>query len=206
MTITDIAKLANDSTDEIFGTDIILGFFNEAISNINIDLSAKLPYVTSDDIDNDYTALDEEWIRAVVVPYISYMIKTNDGSLNEADNAFYLRYQVNLRKMKKLRSRSISPEYRFWWETATEMDFTSAPYKLEYNVGENIPDGSVLPLAYNTKAGTVAAVYTSDYSEVLFYKIAGGSGVKPIGTVGPSNVGWFGSRTTGTTKSGIVGD
>lgn len=101
MTITEITRIANNYTDEVFTTAVCLDFANEAIAKINIALGTVLPNMTSGD---DYTALPEQWIRTVIVPYVSYSIKLSDGSINESQVNFLQRYENGLKELKKARS------------------------------------------------------------------------------------------------------
>lgn len=206
MLLTDITTIANNITDENFSTIFVREYFNEAISNINVAISAKLPYITTETASSDYIALDEEWIRSTVIPYVCYLIKTNDGSLNEASAAFFQRYQVNLAEMRKMKTKSIKPRYRFFWVEASELEFKNTSYRLEFKTGTADPSESFLPNAWDTTPGTVAAVYTDDLTNVAFFKVEGGTGVRPMGVIGSNNVGWFSSKSTSTEKSGILGD
>jgi hypothetical protein len=206
MLLTEITTISNNATDENFSTALVQGYFNEAIANINIAISAKLPYITTATASDDYVALDEEWIRSTVIPYVCYMIKTNDGSLNEASAAFFQRYQVNLSEMRRMKVRAVKPRYRFFWVEASELEFKNASYRLEFKTGTDEPSTAFLPNAWDTTPSTVAAVYTDDLQTVAFYKVEGGTGVKPMGVIGSNNVGWFGNKSTTTEKSGIIGD
>lgn len=206
MLLTDITTIANNITDENFSTIFVREYFNEAISNINVAISAKLPYITTETANDDYIALSEEWIRSTVIPYVCYLIKTNDGSLNEASAAFFQRYQINLAEMRRIKSKAIKPRYLFYWMESSELEFKNAPNRLEFKTGIEDPSESFLPNAWDTTSGTVAAVYTDDLQNVAFYKVEGGTGVKSMGVIGSNNVGWFSSKSTSTEKSGILGD
>lgn len=208
MTLDQIVTISNNSTDENFSASIIQEYFNEGVANINTETSSRLPYITGETVGEDYNAIGEEWIRSILIPYVCYLIKFNDGSLNEAGSAFFQRYQVGLANLKKNQSRVIPPRYRIFWEESSELEFLNAVYKLEYDTGTDTPSSSFLKDPWNVKPGTVAAVYTSDLQSVAFYKVSGGSGVRPIGMVGSNNKGWFASRTVSTTsdKFGITGD
>jgi len=105
MTITEITRIANNYTDEIFTASVCLDFANEAIAKINVTLGATLPYMN---LTSDYTALNEQWIRTVIVPYVSYSIKLSDGSINESQVNFLQRYEQGVKELKKARS-SIFP-------------------------------------------------------------------------------------------------
>jgi hypothetical protein len=105
MTITEITRIANNYTDEVFTTSVCLDFANEAIAKINVALGVSLPYMNLTD---SYTLLNQQWIRTVIVPYVSYSIKLNDGSINESQINFLQRYEQGVKELKKARS-SIFP-------------------------------------------------------------------------------------------------
>jgi hypothetical protein len=109
MTITEITRIANNYTDEVFTNLVCLDFANEAISNINIALGATLPNMT---ISGDYTALAEQWIRTVIVPYVSYSIKLNDGSVNESQVNFLQRYERGMKELRKNKRTAIDDAYK----------------------------------------------------------------------------------------------
>jgi hypothetical protein len=108
MRITEITRIANNYTDEVFTTSVCLDFANEAIAKINIVLGAKLPYYN---LTEDYpdTVLADEWQRTVIIPYVSYSIKLNDGSINESQINFLQRYEEGLKSLKK-NKRDVVPE------------------------------------------------------------------------------------------------
>ena len=109
MTITEITRIANNYTDEVFTTSVCLDFANEAIAKINVTLGATLPYMS---LTSDYTALDEQWIRTVIVPYVSYSIKLNDGSINESQVNFLQRFEQGMRELRKNKKQAITENYR----------------------------------------------------------------------------------------------
>jgi hypothetical protein len=107
MTITDITRIANNYTDEVFTASVCLDFANEAIAKINAALGAKLPYY-SPTADYSSDILGEEWQRTVIVPYVSYSIKLNDGSINESQINFLQRYEEGLKELRKNKKTAIS--------------------------------------------------------------------------------------------------
>jgi hypothetical protein len=109
MTITEITRIANNYTDEVFTNLVCLDFANEAIAKINVALGAALPDMT---ISADYTALDSQWIRTVIVPYVSYSIKLSDGSINESQINFLQRYEQGIKELRKNKKQAISETYR----------------------------------------------------------------------------------------------
>jgi hypothetical protein len=107
MTITEITRIANNYTDEVFATSVCLDFANEAIAKINVTLGATLPYMN---LTSDYTALNEQWIRTVIVPYVSYSIKLSDGSINESQINFLQRYEQGLKELRKNKKQAIGAQ------------------------------------------------------------------------------------------------
>jgi hypothetical protein len=109
MTLTDITRIANNYTDEVFAASVCLDFANEAISKINIALGAKLGLVNAT---ADYTDLDDEWIRTVIIPYVCYSIKLSDGSINESQVNFLQRYEQGVRELRKNKKVAIAEAFR----------------------------------------------------------------------------------------------
>ena len=107
MTITEITRIANNYTDEVFTASVCLDFANEAIAKINVTLGANLPYMS---LTSDYTALNEQWIRTVIVPYVSYSIKLSDGSINESQVNFLQRYEQGLKELRKNKKQAIGAQ------------------------------------------------------------------------------------------------
>jgi hypothetical protein len=101
MTITEITRIANNYTDEVFTASVCLDFANEAIAKVNVALGTTLPFMN---LNNEYTALAEQWIRTVIIPYVSYSIKLSDGSINESQVNFLQRYEQGIKELKKSRS------------------------------------------------------------------------------------------------------
>jgi hypothetical protein len=109
MTLTEITRIANNYTDEVFASSVCLDFANEAISKINIALGAKLGLVNAT---ADYTDLDDEWIRTVIIPYVCYSIKLSDGSINESQVNFLQRYEQGVRELRKNKKIAIAEDFR----------------------------------------------------------------------------------------------
>lgn len=107
MTITEIATLANNYTDENFADNIVLGYANIAISKINIAVRSKLPLFSS--TSEDYITLGVDWIHSIVVPYVCWSIKMNDSSLNEA-NAYLFQFQQGIQDLIKNKNTAIPKE------------------------------------------------------------------------------------------------
>lgn len=82
MRITDLSTTSDAFTDEYILPEDMLKFFNQGIAYLNSRLKTKFPFAKS--AQEDYTALKETWLRQIVGNYMSYGIKMQDGSLNEA--------------------------------------------------------------------------------------------------------------------------
>lgn len=99
----EILKLVNHinlTSDEDFTLIQIIGFLNDAIAKINIECSANYPFI-EDDLPlpsyafEEYTALPDTWIRALLVPFASGRIKENDSSQFEYSD-WYSQFDINL--------------------------------------------------------------------------------------------------------------
>jgi hypothetical protein len=109
MTLTEMTNSANAYTDENFKATQCLFYVNEAIGSINAELDTNLPFI--DDVNTEYTALSETWIRQLLIPYICYSIKMNDSSLNEA-SVFLNSYNQGLQRISDKKQSAISSEYQ----------------------------------------------------------------------------------------------
>lgn len=110
ITLDKIRELANASTDETFAIGLIRGFADEAIATINTTIGSTLPTFAANSSDV-YTALDDMWLRTIVVNFVADRIKKNDGSLNEA-SYFEQTWRFNLNMLKKERKNYIDEAYR----------------------------------------------------------------------------------------------
>jgi hypothetical protein len=91
MTINGIIAASDFYTDENISSVMALEFCNTAIALINNECDLSLPNFI--DSITDYTALKENWIRGIVLPYLNYGVKANDTSINE-----YRDYQAEFRE------------------------------------------------------------------------------------------------------------
>lgn len=109
MTISEIAVLANQATDENYSVNLITGYVNQAIARINVTLDANFPLFLS--ADYDFVALSDSWIHLLFVTYASYAIKMNDGSLNEADR-YRNEFENNFRLLEENKFKAVPTSYR----------------------------------------------------------------------------------------------
>ena len=140
MNLVDLTAIANSYTDENFSTTLTKLFADEAIATINTELKANLPAFPAS-ASTAYTALSDDWLRAVVAPYIAYSIKMNDGSLNEADR-LYIKFQRAFQTLKKEKSTAIPVAYQSAsfigskiWVDATVTDWDNCPTKYQIDLG-----------------------------------------------------------------------
>lgn len=109
MTLSDMVTVANNYTDENFKSTLCLSFVNEAIGTVNAEFDCSLPFIT--DTEADYTALSETWIRQILIPYICYSIKMNDGSVSEA-SVFQNSYDRGMERLKNNKFTAIPDAYQ----------------------------------------------------------------------------------------------
>ena len=87
MNLEQLINTASAYTDETFTASIGMSFANRAISKINTEVNLMLPYFDDDGAtsNTEYTALPKDWLIGLIVPYLCYSIKKNDGSDTEAE-------------------------------------------------------------------------------------------------------------------------
>lgn len=92
-------------TDEDFELMPMLGFINDAIQKINIEVGAIFPEI--DETlpvklyeQEEYTAFPDKWIRMLIVPFAAGRIKENDSSQFEYID-WYRQFDLNLERFKK---------------------------------------------------------------------------------------------------------
>lgn len=122
MTLSEIATLANDYTDENIRTNIIRGFVNTSLSRINAEIKTELPLI---DEGEEYTALGSDWIHTIVIPYVCWSIKMNDGSLNEA-RMYEIQYRDGIELLKINKHKAIDKAY---FKDGFENMYTLSNYK-----------------------------------------------------------------------------
>lgn len=108
MTLQEITNAANAFCDESFDRNITVFFANEAIAFINSRLRSTLP---SFDLTTDYNSLNDNYLRLLVIPYVSYSIKRNDGSIAEADR-FFQNFLITLTELESNAFAIIPEQFR----------------------------------------------------------------------------------------------
>ena len=83
MTLTEIIKNSQFSTDENINFDNAINTANKALAIVNTECNTYFPKISS--MTEQYTSMPSSWTFALLSPYISYTIKMNDTSLTEAD-------------------------------------------------------------------------------------------------------------------------
>jgi hypothetical protein len=82
MKLSALMSISDAYTDEVLTTTKAVLYANEAVAKLNTKFGIELPFF--EDTTTDYDALDESWSRRLFVTYLSYAVKMNDSSLNEA--------------------------------------------------------------------------------------------------------------------------
>lgn len=141
MTLLDITNLSNEYTDETATVQMARGFINTAISRINAELKTKLPLI--DDVE-EYTYIGTEWIHTVIIPYVCWSIKMNDGSLNEA-RMYEIQFKDGLEILKFNKKTAIDKEY---YKDGSSNMYTIKPYAGMSNMRNNRPSSN-FPLGGN---------------------------------------------------------
>lgn len=108
MNLLEITNAANAFTDENFETSLTIFFANEGISFVNARIGSTLPPFN---ISDDYTALTDDWIRLLIIPYVSYSIKRNDASIAEADR-FFQNFLIGLGELENRRNDVIPVQFQ----------------------------------------------------------------------------------------------
>lgn len=109
MTLTDLTNTANSYTDESFSAQVTMKYANTCIGIINTKLKSKLPLFT--DVSTPYLALSDSWLETVVIPYLCWSIKMNDGSINEAREYQY-QFEKGLAKLRIDKKLAVQEDYR----------------------------------------------------------------------------------------------
>lgn len=108
MTLQDITAATHNFTDEMHSEAMILNYVNEAISVINSQIGIELPEMKFEGHYNGFKA--DFWVTALFVPYASYGVKMNDGSLEEA--MIYLdNFNNQLERLGKNVHKAVESEY-----------------------------------------------------------------------------------------------
>ncbi len=108
MNLLDITNAANAFTDESFATNVTIFFANEGIAFVNSRIGSSLPPI---DLSGDYTAIGDDWIRLLIIPYVSYSIKRNDASIAEADR-FFQNFLISLNELESKKSSVIPLQFQ----------------------------------------------------------------------------------------------
>lgn len=83
MTLSEILKNSQFSTDESIDQDNSINTANRALAIINTECKTTFPKIES--LNEPYTVMPSSWLFALLSPYISYTIKMNDSSITEAN-------------------------------------------------------------------------------------------------------------------------
>lgn len=83
MTLTEVIKNSQFSTDESINFDNAINTANKALAIVNTECNTCFPKISS--MTEQYEAMPSNWTFALLSPYVSYTIKMNDTSLSEAD-------------------------------------------------------------------------------------------------------------------------
>ena len=81
MKLAEIYEDVNLQTDEGYGVETLLPFFNDAISFINRKKKTYYPYIPANtNPETVYEPLRETWQRQIIINYMCHLVKTIDSS------------------------------------------------------------------------------------------------------------------------------
>ena len=97
MKASELIARINDLADETESPNNVLGYINDAIAKINIELNSGFPSL---DLANDTSpAFPEQWQHALIIPFSVGRIKQKDSSQFEYTDA-YAQFLVDLMELK----------------------------------------------------------------------------------------------------------
>ena len=108
MNLLEVTNAANAFTDESFETNLTIFYANEGVAFINARIGSSLPPFT---LSGNYTALNDDWIRLLIIPYVSYSIKRNDSSVAEADR-FFSNFLLGLNELESKKTEAIPAAFQ----------------------------------------------------------------------------------------------
>lgn len=82
MNLSTIIKISNSFTDETVSDDYALRYANEVVAMLNTKYSLSLPFIANSA--DQYTSISESWQYRLFGNWVSYGVKMNDSSLQEA--------------------------------------------------------------------------------------------------------------------------
>ena len=108
MKLEEIIQTSDIFTDENLAHTDLLKIANTGISRINNECNTKFPLFNN--VTEEYTAIPKFWLRTLLNNYLSYGVKMNDTSLNEADRYLDEFYKLLKTFKEKLTTMAIMYE------------------------------------------------------------------------------------------------
>lgn len=124
MNLRQIIDHANNLSDDMLPDDEVIGFVNDAIAAINIEVNADFPYLYDME---DAPVFPEKWQRMLIIPYVKARIKEKDSSKFEWEIG-YEQFFANLADFKN--KYDIPEEYK---------DGTSIESVSDRSLVDNVP-------------------------------------------------------------------
>lgn len=108
ITPRQVVNDANLQTDEVFTDEQLGNFFNQCIGDMNVRLGINMPILQLGTYQGDgftldkvYTVLPDVFMTSAVQYYVSYAIKAQDSSNNEAE-LFFQKYLMMIDYMQSM--------------------------------------------------------------------------------------------------------
>lgn len=99
MTLDELVEAVNRLSDEDEDLEVITGYLNDAIAEINVFCDANFPFFNVNDTSRDYNGFPEKWQRALLIPYAVGRVKQMDSSQFEYSDA-YAQFYANLEQFR----------------------------------------------------------------------------------------------------------
>lgn len=96
LTLERLIAEANNLADDMLTDEEVIGFVNDAIAAINIEVNANFPFLNEPE---DMPVFPEVWQRMLIIPFVKGRIKEKDSSQFEWEIA-YEQFFVNLTEFK----------------------------------------------------------------------------------------------------------
>lgn len=88
MNVKEIIEHVNNLADDLLPSSEVLGYVNDAIAAINIEVDADYPLIEPYGFEYVEIDLPEKWIRMLIIPYVKGRIKEKDSSQFEWESGY----------------------------------------------------------------------------------------------------------------------
>ena len=90
MTVVQLTADVNMLCDENYTATDMLTLFNNAVAYINVEFPAAFPFVVAANVNTDYAAIPERFMRTAIVYYCAWQVKMKEDETSLADRFLQL--------------------------------------------------------------------------------------------------------------------